>query len=100
MTVLSTRTWFLSLRHCNSGISFDFEYSLRMWYHGYQVGLYDSQFKDAKMPAGSKGKGGTMRSVNSFRRRLFQWRLNNLRLYYAYPGKAGVQVEHIRLTQC
>lgn len=70
----------------DAGISFDFEYSVRMWWHGYQVGLYDSQFKDAKMPPGSKGKGGTMRSVNSFRKRLEQWRTNNLRLYYMYPG--------------
>jgi hypothetical protein len=70
----------------DAGISFDFEYSVRMWWHGYQVGLYDSQFKDAKMPPGSKGKGGTMRSVNSFRKRLDQWRRNNLRLYYMYPG--------------
>jgi len=38
------------------------------------------------MAPGSKGKGGTMRSVNSFRRRREQWRRNNLRLYFMYPG--------------
>ena len=29
-----------------SGISFDFEYSVRMWKHGYRVGLYYAHFVD------------------------------------------------------
>ncbi len=26
----------------HAGIGFDFEYSIRVWYHGYTVGLYDA----------------------------------------------------------
>ena len=79
----------------DAGIGFDFEYSVRLWYHGYAVGLYDAEFRDARAARGgggggdtttSKGDRGTRRSGSVVRKRLQQWHRNNALMYYMYPG--------------
>mmetsp|Transcript_9390 Transcript_9390/g.17610 ORF Transcript_9390/g.17610 Transcript_9390/m.17610 type:complete len:659 (+) Transcript_9390:88-2064(+) len=65
-----------------SGISFDFEYSVRMWKHGHKVGLYYSHFDDFLNSRSS----GTWASAMATRKRLVTWRRNNMMLYYMYPG--------------
>ena len=72
----------------DAGIGFDFEYAVRLWYHGYVTGLYDAAFRDARSGGGGDGKGdrGTRRSGNVVRKRMQQWHRNNALLYYMYPG--------------
>eukprot|EP00192_Tetraselmis_astigmatica_P006614 CAMPEP_0117657112 /NCGR_PEP_ID=MMETSP0804-20121206/5159_1 /TAXON_ID=1074897 /ORGANISM="Tetraselmis astigmatica, Strain CCMP880" /LENGTH=709 /DNA_ID=CAMNT_0005463549 /DNA_START=405 /DNA_END=2531 /DNA_ORIENTATION=+ len=41
----------------DAGIGFDFEYSIRLWAAGYQVGLYDPRFN--RPQPGKRGKAGT-----------------------------------------
>ena len=70
----------------DAGIGFDFEYSVRLWYHGYAIGLYDAGFRDARAGGGEKGDRGTRRSSSVVRKRLQQWHRNNALMYYMYPG--------------
>ncbi|KAK3280695.1 hypothetical protein CYMTET_11476 [Cymbomonas tetramitiformis] len=67
------------------GIGFDYEFSLRCWQHGYQVGLTDFNFDYQA----AKGPGGTRASPAMFRLRkqidLRNWR--HIRtMYYTSTG--------------
>lgn len=68
------------------GIGFDYEVSLRMWYYGFQVGLYDTEFAYA---VGQKGSGtranrGLYRARQTIERRNSRYHKN----VYG-PGSGG-----------
>mmetsp|Transcript_39141 Transcript_39141/g.124590 ORF Transcript_39141/g.124590 Transcript_39141/m.124590 type:complete len:499 (+) Transcript_39141:956-2452(+) len=67
----------------DAGIGFDFEFSVRLWYYGKQVGLYYSQFKHH---AGDTLKSGTRTDGTKWVLRKMRERENNLNLYDLYPG--------------
>ncbi|KAK3239178.1 hypothetical protein CYMTET_50872, partial [Cymbomonas tetramitiformis] len=74
-----------------SGISFDFEYSVRNWKYGHRVGLFYSSFSDFDNSRSS----GTWKSVNAVKNRMVTWRRNNLMIYYMYPNfhhRVGTQL--------
>ncbi|XRB11167.1 glycosyltransferase 2-like domain-containing protein [Pseudoscourfieldia marina] len=53
------------------GIGFDYEMSLRMWYYGYSVGIFDTEFKYAVGQAGSgtRANRGLYRARQNIERR-------------------------------
>ncbi|XRB13026.1 glyco_trans_2-like domain-containing protein [Pseudoscourfieldia marina] len=86
------RNMFLSLGMFNgnfscvgeAGIGFDFEYSLRLWKHNYEVGLYYTNF--IRPRPGARGKGGTRSSNSAWNRRRRNENFNNGQLYAMYRG--------------
>ena len=86
------RDTFLQLGHFNAnfscvgeaGIGFDFEYSLRLWKHGHEVGLYYTNF--IRPRPGARGKGGTRSSNAAWNKRRRNENFNNGQLYAMYRG--------------
>ena len=64
------------------GIGFDFEFSIRNWKNGAQVGLYYSNFD---FNAGDHESTGT-RAPGAWARRVSQEKRNNAMLFDHYPG--------------
>lgn len=76
-----------------SGIDFDFEFSIRTWWEGYQVGLLDAGFDHGAM--NQEDKTGTRKNSESWRLRKEQEKRNNEEIYEMYPGfhpRVGTQL--------
>lgn len=77
----------------DSGIDFDFEYSIRMWKTGYHVALAEFRLRHGAMDKkGSASKSGTRADKKKWAARRDAERFNNAQLYAMYPGfhnKAG-----------
>ena len=67
-----------------AGIGFDFEYSLRSWFYGYQVGLFYARYRHNA--AAEAKESGTRANASAWFRRKEQERMNNRRLYELFPG--------------
>eukprot|EP00873_Tetraselmis_striata_P019614 jgi/Tetstr1/439878/TSEL_028286.t1 len=80
----------------DAGIGFDFEYSIHLWKAGYQVGLYNVNFK--RPQPGSRGKAGTRSDGKKWSIRRQNERTNNGLLYKMYPGFHHVQGTRLALA--
>lgn len=65
-----------------AGIGFDFEYSIRLWKHNFEVGLMYTNF--IRPRPGARGKGGTRSSNSAWMRRRRNENFNNGQLYNMY----------------
>eukprot|EP00899_Mesostigma_viride_P007088 jgi/Mesvir1/16380/Mv18124-RA.1 len=65
------------------GIGFDFEFSVRLWHRGFQVGLYESHFEQH---VGDWRASGTRVAPKAWTKRRRTEVKNNRLLYSMYPG--------------
>mmetsp|Transcript_13826 Transcript_13826/g.23366 ORF Transcript_13826/g.23366 Transcript_13826/m.23366 type:complete len:273 (+) Transcript_13826:113-931(+) len=78
----------------DSGIDFDFEYSVRLWKSGYEVGLSEFRLRHGAMDKkGDAAKSGTRASKKKFEERRNAERFNNAQLYAMYKD-----YHHVRGT--
>jgi len=71
----------------DSGIDFDFEYSIRLWKMGYVVALTDLRLRHGAMDkTGAASKSGTRADKKKWDARRDAERFNNAQLYAMYQG--------------